>query len=179
MFFHRPLSSWLALGLIPMTMLLGAARANRDVLASRLVPVAHAAVPDMMEAGMSASGASPAVQDIQRGADGLFYVTAKVNGRTLRFLVDTGASVVVLTAADAAAVGVVPEEKHYNGRVETVGGTTAMAWTTLDHVHIAGHDIHKLKAVVVRSGLGVSLMGQNMLAELESVTFRDDRLSLR
>jgi len=179
MFFHRPLSSWLALGLIPMTMLLGAARANRDVLASRLVPVAHAAVPETEDVSLPVPAGTPAVQDIRRGADGLFYVTAKVNGRTLRFLVDTGASVVVLTAADAEAVGVVLDETHYNGRVETVGGTTAMAWTTLDHVHIAGHDIHKLKAVVVRSGLGVSLMGQNMLAELDSVTFRDGRLSLR
>jgi aspartyl protease family protein len=178
MLFSRPFSFWLATGLIPVTMLLGTARANRDMLASRLVPVAHAAVLDEGRAPPPAPE-RPMVQDVGRGADGLFYVTARVNGRSLRFLVDTGASVVVLTAADAQAVGVVLEDKHYDGQVETVGGKTAMAWTTLDHVHVAGHDIRKLKAVVVRSGLGVSLMGQNMLAELDSVTFAADRLSLR
>ncbi|HEX8445322.1 MAG TPA: retropepsin-like aspartic protease [Sphingomonas sp.] len=168
------------LSLIPATMLIGAARANRDSLFEGPVPdpIANAVMPAASPA-IAGGAASASGQDVARGTDGLFYVTARVNGRPLRFLVDTGASFVVLTAADAQAVGVQPEERHYNGRVETVGGSTAMAWTTLDHVHVAGHDIHKLRAVVVRGGLGVSLMGQNMLAELDSVTFQADRLSLR
>ena len=58
-------------------------------------------------------------------------------------------------------------------------GSTAMAWTTLESVHLAGHEIRQVRAVVARKGLGVSLMGQNMLAELDSVTMSAGRLSLR
>lgn len=117
--------------------------------------------------------------EFTRAADGLFYVEAMVNGEPVRFLVDTGASVVVLTPADARRVGVRLDEGHYNAHVETVGGKTAMAWTTLDHVTVAGRKVRQLRAAVVRDGLGVSLLGQNMLSQLASVTIEGDNLRLR
>ncbi|HWW65435.1 MAG TPA: TIGR02281 family clan AA aspartic protease [Sphingomonadaceae bacterium] len=117
--------------------------------------------------------------EFTRAADGLFYIQATVNGEPVRFLVDTGASVVVLTPEDARRVGARLDEDRYSAHVETVGGKAAMAWTTLDHVTVAGRKVHQLRAAVVRDGLGVSLLGQNMLSKLASVTIEGDRLRLR
>ena len=158
------------------------ARANRDALMDAVAPVAAAAVPRIAPAGRpdeAAPKASAGAHEVQRHADGLFYVDATVNGRSLRFLVDTGASFVVLTEADARTVGAAPANAQYGQSVDTAGGSTAMAWTTLESVHLAGHEIRQVRAVVARKGLGVSLMGQNMLAELDSVTMSAGRLSLR
>ena len=82
-------------------------------------------------------------------------------------------------AADARAAGITLDHSHYNGTVDTVGGSTPMAWTNLTEVKLAGHEIRDVRAAVVRNGLGVSLLGQNMLARLDSVTIEADRLSLR
>lgn len=114
-----------------------------------------------------------------RAADGLFYVHARVNGRPVRFLVDTGASVVVLTPADAAAVGVAPAPDRFDAHVLTAAGNAPMAWATLNEVRLAGRAVRGVRAAVVRDGLAVSLLGQNMLARLGSVRMEGDQLELR
>lgn len=160
----------------------GGARVGRDAISDAVNPIANATiVPIASSVGPSSlvTIGKSTQHDVDRGADGLFYVRIMVNDHPVRFLVDTGASVVVLTAADARAVGIEISDKHYDRSVDTVGGSTPMAWTTLETVDIAGHRIRGLRAAVVRGGLGVSLMGQNMLSRLDSVTMTADRLSLR
>lgn len=149
-------------------------------------------VPDVIVAEASAGAAlvsantTPAIavegaasHAAQRASDGLFYVNAVVNGKSLRFLVDTGATVVVLTAADAQAAGISLQDSHYNANVDTVGGSTSMAWTQIDQFSLGTRKVYNLKAAVVRNGLGVSLLGQNALAQLGPVTIEGDRISWR
>ncbi|QUT05647.1 TIGR02281 family clan AA aspartic protease [Sphingobium phenoxybenzoativorans] len=166
-----------AFGLLSASALL-AARVNRDFLTPEAiaVPTANAALVKTVNPQIPAV---PSELKALRESDGLFYVTAHVNGQPLRFLVDTGASVVVLTGADARAIGLNLNDKHYNSSVQTVGGNTDMAWTTLDHVKIAGRDVQNLKAAVVKTGLGVSLLGQNALVQLGSVTIEGDHIRMR
>lgn len=142
-------------------------------IAAAAVPIVATAPPPPMPA------TEPASLRTERHSDGLFYVQAKVNGRPIRFLVDTGASYMVLTDADARAAGIVVDRDKFVGRVSTVGGDAAMAWTKLERIELAGHDVRGLRAVVVRDGLGVSLLGQNMLEKLDSVTLTEGRLHLR
>lgn len=136
---------------------------------------AHAAIvaPDRT------TSSDPAGMRATRAADGLFYVRASVNGRPVRFLVDTGASVVVLTPADAAAVGLAPHPDSFDSHVETAAGKAPMAWATIDEISIAGRQVRGVRAAVMRDGLGVSLLGQNMLARLGSVRMEGDQLELR
>ena len=114
---------------------------------------------------------------IQRASDGMFYLQGSVNGHPVRFLIDTGASHIVLSGADAERVGV-------NGRpisgenIATVSGRIDTRWAPLDHVEIAGKDFWHLRAAVVDSGLDVSLLGQNALAQLGRLTFDGDELRL-
>ena len=119
------------------------------------------------------------MREVARGADGLFYVHAIVNGERVRFLVDTGANYTVLTSADAERIGLSAANRRYDARVETAAGQTSMAWATLDRVEVAGRALTGLRAAIVRDGLGVSLLGQNMLSRLDMVTIEGDRLRMR
>jgi aspartyl protease family protein len=113
---------------------------------------------------------------ITRASDGLFYVRAKVNGQPVRFLVDTGATVVVLSDKDARSVGAMPGTGRFNARMATAGGSRPMAWTKLGHVRVAGQDVKGVTAAVVSGGPGVSLLGQNLLAKLGGMKIRGDSL---
>ena len=114
-----------------------------------------------------------------RADDGLFYVTGLVNGSPVRFLVDTGASVVMLTRADAERVGAVRGDQSFDASVDTANGASAMAWTTLRRISVAGRDIRTVQAAVPQSGLPVSLLGQNVLSQLGPVTLNGDRLEMK
>lgn len=112
----------------------------------------------------------------RRAPDGLFYIEARVNGAPVRFLVDTGASVTVLTADDAARVGAATGGGERT--LATVGGATAIRWARLRTVRVAGHDVHGGAPVAVLSrGGGVSLLGQDMLRRLP-LSFSGDDLRI-
>lgn len=116
---------------------------------------------------------------IRRHSDGLFYVEALAsNGQTIRFVVDTGATVVVLNREDAARLGMPFESLENKGSMRTVGGPSDMRWAKIDRLDMAGKRIEKISAAVVSSGLPVSLMGQNALEQLGTVTLRGDTMTI-
>ena len=115
---------------------------------------------------------SPTV--LPRSSDGLFYVDGVLNGHPIRFLVDTGASVMVLTPEDAARIGVSPQGEA--SVIQTANGSAAMSWTKLRTLRIAGKQVNGASAAIAAGGLKVSLLGQNVLAELGSVTMTRDKL---
>jgi len=127
----------------------------------------------------AAAGMTPGsdAREFPRAADGLFYVTASVNGQPVRFLVDTGASVIVLSPRDAARTGLA-DQARFNAHIDTANGSAPMAWTKIDKVEIGGRQVAGLRAAVVQQGLSVSLLGQNALAKLGPVTMEGDRLRL-
>ena len=113
-----------------------------------------------------------------RATDGLFYVTGHVNGVKVRFLLDTGATMVVLTPADAERVGAMLSPGRKHAMMETAAGPSAIDRITLDHVAIAGHKVADVDAAVVRRGLKVSLLGQDLLSRLGPVTISGNALEL-
>lgn len=119
---------------------------------------------------------TPQGSEVRRAADGLFYVMAIVNGAPIKFLVDTGATIVVLTPEDARRAGVAPDETHYSSSAETANGRTAMARVTLDEMIVGTKHTQAIDAAVVQGNLPVSLLGQNWLAQLNSITISGDRL---
>jgi aspartyl protease family protein len=130
----------------------------------------------IVDASQSATPGHEA-REFPRASDGLFYVTAAINGQPVRFLVDTGASVIVLSARDAARTGLASQAR-YDAHIETASGNAPMAWTKIDKVEIGGRQVSGLRAAVVQQGLSVSLLGQNALAKLGPVTMEGDRLRL-
>lgn len=116
---------------------------------------------------------------LTKSHDGLFYVTAKVNGVPIRFVVDTGANVVVLTREDALAAGV-EKAAGPSRALQTAAGESAMHWAKIDHVAIGDHAVTSADAAIVTgNGPPHSLLGQSVLSRLDSVTMRGNRLELR
>jgi aspartyl protease family protein len=122
------------------------------------------------------AGASQAAT-IARSADGMFYIGADVNDRPVRFLVDTGASLIVLRRSDAVAIGLDPDAAPTRN-LRTAGGRTAMPVLRLDSVAFAGRSLRGLEAAIVDDAMGVSLLGQNALSRLDRIAIEGDILSI-
>lgn len=112
---------------------------------------------------------------IRRHADGLFYAVARVNGAPVRFLVDTGSSVVILAPVDARRAGV--DRAGPPSAVRTAAGTATMERATLASVTVAGRTLHDVDAAVAPASVTVSLMGQAMLSRLGSLRIEGDSLT--
>ena len=116
---------------------------------------------------------------LTKNTDGLFYVSALVNKHPVRFLVDTGANLVVLTPEDARDVGLAPRNGAASDNIDTAAGPSAIRRVTLENVAVAGHQVRNLDAAVMGSGLKVSLLGQNMLAKLGPITFLGNAMEFK
>jgi aspartyl protease family protein len=119
---------------------------------------------------------APAPRQLQRGPDGHFYVDAQVNGTTIRFMVDTGATVVVLSGQDARRAGL-----QLSAERETamgVGGPVEVVPVVLDRIAVGGIEARGVQAAVAEE-LPVSLLGQSYLERVGSVEIRGDTMVLR
>ncbi|KNY19869.1 TIGR02281 family clan AA aspartic protease [Methylobacterium sp. ARG-1] len=128
--------------------------------------------------GSAVSGPGGSVT-ITRRADGDFRVEAEVNGRVQPFLFDTGASSVVLTAENAAALGITPAPAAFTARVSTANGIAYAAPIQLDSLRIGTISERRVNAMVARPGsLAGNLLGQTFLTRLSAYEVRGDRLIL-
>jgi aspartyl protease family protein len=108
---------------------------------------------------------------------GHFIVDAAVNGTSVRLLVDTGASLVTLTPADARAAGISPGELVFNHRVSTANGFARMAPVTLREIRIGQLSIYDVPAAVLEN-LNISLLGMSFLSRLQGYEMRDGKLTI-
>lgn len=116
---------------------------------------------------------------VSKAPDGHFWAEAEVDGRWVRLLVDTGASSVSLTPADAQRLGVDLAALDFDQPLVTANGRTQAAAVTLDHVAVAGARVEKVEAIVVRSGLSTSLLGMSYLGRLSRFEASPTALILR
>jgi aspartyl protease family protein len=115
-------------------------------------------------------------RELLRAPDGHFYADVQVNNVTIRFMVDTGASVVMLTPADAQRAGIaLPAQREL---AMGVGGTVSVAPVTIDRLAIGPLEARYVQGAVAEQ-LPISLLGQNVLARIGSVEIRGDRMVLR
>ena len=106
------------------------------------------------------------VTAIPKASDGHFWANATVNSRAVRFLVDTGATVVALTPADAQRLGFDARNLTYDREVSTANGKTYAASVTLSAVGIGQSTVRNVDALVVKDGLTTSLLGMSYLGRL-------------
>ena len=172
--------------LMPMVMLLAPlplTEPTRDLTCaaptSSLKFAAQVAASPIDSRSIANSALKASTVELWRADDGLFYVEGRINGQPVRFLVDTGASLVVLTSHDAARIGVGHEPGGGIFEADTATGKSAMARVTLGSVEVGATASLAVDAAIAREGLAVSLLGQNWLSRLSSVTIEGDRMLLR
>jgi aspartyl protease family protein len=108
---------------------------------------------------------------------GHVILDAAVNGAPVRMLVDTGASLVTLTPADARASGIAFGELVFNHRVSTANGSARMAPVTLREIRIGQLSIYDVPAAVLEN-LNISLLGMSFLSRLQSYEMREGKLTI-
>lgn len=140
---------------------------------------AEAAKPVAVPLVAAAVGATPGDASISRSPDGHYWAQATVDGRAVRFLVDTGASQVALTQADARRLGLAPERLTYDVPVRTASGEARAAAVTLRSVSVSGARVDGVEALVVREGLETSLLGMTYLGRLSRFEATPRALILR
>lgn len=116
--------------------------------------------------------------EVPRQADGHFHMTLEVGGTPIEFLVDTGATDVVLSMADARRVGIDTETLIFGGRASTANGTVRTARVRLEDVSVGGIDEGTLRASVNEGELDTSLLGMAYLDRFSRIEIRGDRLLL-
>ncbi len=116
---------------------------------------------------------------ISRGFRGQFVVDGEVGDTSVTFLFDTGASTVVLSAADARRAGFNAERLDYRLPVMTARGMTTVAPVRLDSLSVGPIQVDDVPAAVARPGdLDFSLLGMTFLNRLDGYAVRRDRLIL-
>jgi len=116
-------------------------------------------------AGRSAAGGSGSVT-LKADARGHFVADGQVNGGTVRFLVDTGATTIALPAADAKRLGI-DYLKGERGMVQTANGTAPAYRVKLDTVRLGDITINGVEGVVLEGGLQTALLGMSFLNRTE------------
>lgn len=111
-------------------------------------------------------------------ADGHYYLTAAVNGVPVRFVVDTGATDIVLTRRDAARAGIDVAGLSYIGQARTANGTIATAPVRITSMELGPIHDSNVRAVVNDSDMDTSLMGMTYLTRFARVELSRDRMVL-
>jgi aspartyl protease family protein len=122
-----------------------------------------------MNATPAPVSAAPSARNVvlTKGHNGHFEVEARVDGRRLEFLVDTGASHIALRESAAARLGIHPRPSDYTVRVSTANGITKAAMVQLRTVEIGDIVVRDVPAIVHSDqGLSVNLLGMSFLSRV-------------
>lgn len=115
---------------------------------------------------------------LPRADDGHFYADVTVDGSTVQMLVDTGASTIALTGEDADALGVAWDASAVRPVARGANGLVYGVEVKLDRVSVGGLEVQNVTAVVVPEGLGISLLGQSFLSQIDHVEMTGDAMVL-
>lgn len=118
--------------------------------------------------------------EFRRTWDGHYRVEAEINGVRERFLIDTGASMVLLPFEAVDAYGIDPDTLEFSTPVTTANGKSTVAPVMLDLIKIGPIEIVDVPAAVAHPGrLKIGLLGMSFLERLKEASFQGDRLVLR
>jgi aspartyl protease family protein len=134
--------------------------------------VSKALMPRQAVFGEGASVAIP------KARDGHYYMTLQINGAPVSFVVDTGASEMVLSARDAVRAGLEPQDLVFSGRASTANGVVQTARVTLEQVTLGEVVERDVPAIVNGGKLDTSLLGMSYLSRWNSVMILGDRMIL-
>jgi aspartyl protease family protein len=141
------------------------------------VPSQAAAVQSSDQPQQSSAGQHRVA--LESGRDGHFRVDARVNGRHTDFVVDTGATLVILRETDAAMIGIRPMRSEYTAVVSTANGKINAARAKLERIEIGDISAYDVPALVLPDeALSQNLLGVAFLSKLRRYEVADGRLVL-
>ena len=157
-----------------------AAFTYRDVLFGPQAPQESQQQRAAKQPAQSRKASRPASRalTIRASAGGHFLIEADVDGADIRFMVDTGATEVVLTPEDAARIGFDLRARNFTRQFNTAGGVIRAAPVTLRRLRIGQLVLRDVEAWVNEAPLFVSLLGMSFLKRLDGYEVEDGKLIL-
>ncbi len=114
-----------------------------------------------------------------RAVRGHFFLEAEVDGQKLLFLVDTGASKIIIAPKDAENLGFRPADLDFTQKFHTGNGVVMGAPVSLREIRIGQFSVYDVDATVNGAPLPYSLLGMSFLDQLDSYEVSGDRLVMR
>ncbi|WP_246520417.1 retropepsin-like aspartic protease family protein [Microvirga arabica] len=128
----------------------------------------------------SASGARQVGLSVQADSSGHFFVELTLEGRQVRMLVDTGASVVTLSYEDAQALVPRISKKDFTHKVQTANGIVEAAPVQIATIQVGDIVVREVEALILPPGrLRISLLGMTFLKRLSAFEISGGKLVLR
>ena len=118
------------------------------------------------------------VIQVARNKDNHFYLPIKVNGVTLNFLVDSGATNVSLNKESAIKVGIDISKLDFIHDSYTANGISKHAVTTVNELSLGGHKLRNFQVSVTSGDLDTPLLGMSFLTTMSSIQVREDIMFL-
>lgn len=115
---------------------------------------------------------------VPRGPDGHYYLTLDINDTPVRFVVDTGATSMVLTQSDAGRIGLSEDELIYFSEAMTANGPVRTAPVRLDRVALGPFEDSNVRAFVNEGEMTRSLLGMDYLNRFARLEINNGRLIL-
>ena len=115
---------------------------------------------------------------VPRAPDGHYYLVLDINGKPVEFMVDTGATDMVLTERDARRVGLPLDDLAYVGRAMTANGEVRTAPVRLDMVEVGPVVDRNVPASVNQGEMDQSLLGMSYLQRWSRIEITDGALIL-
>ncbi len=97
---------------------------------------------------------------------GQFYTTGTINGTSVKFLVDTGATTIALSPSDARRIGL-DLSRGERGLGGTANGTVEFVRVFLNTVRVGDITLHNVEAAVLNSNMSTALLGMSFLNRTE------------
>lgn len=110
---------------------------------------------------------------------GDFYLYGTADGVRIRFLIDTGASGIVLSPSDASRMGIDLVKLHFSGGYETANGMGAGAPWTIRTLAVGPIQQWNVPASINKTDMHASLLGMSFLRRLKSFEISGRKLYLR
>lgn len=116
--------------------------------------------------------------ELTRQRDGHFYADLTINGKPIRFLVDTGASNIALSKEDARSVGIITSALVYSGRAQTANGVVNTAQINLRSISLGEAVEYDFPATVLDADITGSLLGMRFLNTFSRIDIQGDSMFL-
>ncbi|HKK98546.1 MAG TPA: TIGR02281 family clan AA aspartic protease [Marivita sp.] len=116
--------------------------------------------------------------EVPRGPDGHYYLTLDINETPVRFVVDTGATGMVLTKADATRVGLTDDDMIFYSEAMTANGPVRTAPVRLEDVALGPFHDSNVRAFVNEGDMTKSLLGMEYLNRYARLEISNGRLVL-
>jgi aspartyl protease family protein len=172
---------FLMMGVVAALCAMGGARMLNAAAADKGAPPSASAAAATVEADAPppAPQSEPGEASIAKADDGHFWANADVDGHPVRFLVDTGATAIALTADDARNLGIDPSSLQYQYTVMTANGPAKAAQVRLGEVSVGRAEVSDVQAFVIDRGLQTSLLGMSYLGRLAKFEATPDAMVLK